>query len=238
MPTDEKVTQGECYRAGCPKLGARLLAVVHLVGAGRSVADIGCDHGKLAVNLALSGKVPKVIAVDRRPMPLARAKGLVRQTACAELVDCRLGDGLSVLQPHEVQEIVIAGMSGETMVHILQSSPWVQSNEYHLILVPTTQHGFLRHWLGTNGFAIEQEVPVEEKGRYYTVLSVGYSGEKKVPTPIFCALGRVAEVESASAEGYIRKRLAHLQKKAKADLTKQESEALQALIKEVSKCLK
>ena len=112
---------GERYRAGLPTLGARLLAAANAVRPGRPAADIGCDHGKLAVWLALRGISPRVIAVDSRPLPLAKARALAAQTGCADVVACRLGDGLAALAPGEAQEIIIAGLSGETIIALLDA---------------------------------------------------------------------------------------------------------------------
>lgn len=229
--------KGEVYRAGRPMLGARLLAAAKLVKPGGTVADIGCDHGKLAVWLAKKGGATRVIAVDNRAMPLAGAKALVRQTSCGHVVDCRLGDGLSALVPGEAQEIIIAGLSGPTIVQLLAGHPWVFSPQVHLVLVPASRHAFLRRWLCENGFAIEAEVPVLEKGRGYSVLSVYYSGDCFAPDTLFCQLGRLPESQDRAALGvYAKARLRDLKKQAKG-LCGPALEKHNQLICEVEKCL-
>ena len=55
-----------------PALDARLLAAAAYVRRGALAADIGCDHGKLAVYLARTGTARHVVAVDIRPAPLAQ----------------------------------------------------------------------------------------------------------------------------------------------------------------------
>ena len=97
-----------------PALDARLLAAAAYVRRGALVADIGCDHGKLAVYLARTGAARRVVAADIRPAPLARARALVEKHRCGAAVECRLGDGLHVLSPDEADDIVIAGVSGVT----------------------------------------------------------------------------------------------------------------------------
>lgn len=228
---------GEMYRAGLPSPGARLLAAIRLVQPGRAAADIGCDHGKLAVYLALAGISPKVVAVDNRPMPLAKAKALARQTGCEDRVDCRLGDGLAALQPGEAQEIIIAGMSGETMANILSAAKWVEDSTLHFVFVPATRAGHLRRWLAERGFAIDREEPVEEKGRYYTAISAVYTGTSIEPTPLFCELGLVPQAGGPAAAGYIRKQLARLEKQALAPMELPQRDALEHLINEVKECL-
>ena len=228
---------GETYRAGCPSLGARLLAAAGLVRSGRVVADIGCDHGKLAVYLGLQSRVPRVIAADVRPMPLARAKGLVKQNACEHKVECRLGDGLACLAQGEATEIIIAGMSGQTIQEIMESCPWAAAQENHFILIPTTRHTQLRKWLYEAGYVIQQEVPVYENRKYYTVLSARYTGQRKEQTPLFCTIGLMQQNDSPQAKGYITCRLRHLQKKARASLPEEERAALEKLTQEVAACL-
>lgn len=201
------------------------------------MADIGCDHGKLSVWLALSGVTPHVYAVDNRPMPLARAQALVQQTATGRLVSCRLGDGLQALAPMEAQDIIIAGMSGESIIAILAAAPWVRSTDVQLVLVPATRPDALRLWLYQNGFALGQELPVEERGRFYSVMSVQYTGVVQTPSALFCWLGLVPQTPGRAAEGYIRKYLGHLRKRQQAALPNEQKFELEQLIQEVEQCL-
>lgn len=71
-----------------PALDARLLAAAAYVRRGALVADIGCDHGKLAVYLARTGAARRVVAADIRPAPLARARALVEKHRCGAAVEC------------------------------------------------------------------------------------------------------------------------------------------------------
>ncbi len=204
---------------------------------GHTVADIGCDHGKLAVYLGLQSAIPRVIAADVRPMPLARAKGLVQQNAIGHKVECRLGDGLACLAEGEATEIIIAGMSGQTIQQIMERCPWAAAEGNHFILIPTTRHTQLRKWLYQAGYALQREVPVYENGRYYTVMSVQFTGEKREQSLLFCTLGLLAKDSTPAAQGYITCRLQHLQKQAKANLTDEERIQLEKLTQEVAACL-
>lgn len=227
----------EVYRAGPSSPGARLLAAAGLVAPGRVTADIGCDHGKLAVWLACKGISPRVIAVDIRPVPLARARALALQTGCADRVDCRLGCGLAPLAPLEAKEIIIAGLSGETMIEILEDVRWIRNSGVHLILLPVTRAPVLRRWLCENGFAIRAEKPVEDRGRFYTVLSTGYTGEDLPRTELFYEVGLLGESEDPAASGVLQNRLADLRKRAMADLNETERRALAKLTEEIEACL-
>ena len=226
------------YRAGQPLLGARLLQAAKLAAPGRTAADVGCDHGKLAVYLALAGISPKVIAVDKRPLPLAKAQALCRQTGCESRVSCRLGDGLAPLLPGEAQEIIIAGVSGETMIEILRQAPWLQSADIHLILIPASHAERLRAWLYAEGFYLDSETPVEENRRFYTVMSARYAGEKKEDLPpLFALLGLLPQAGGTAARGYITRQRNYLAECLRGKTDPQEKQALQALLTEVEQCL-
>ncbi len=228
---------GEVYRAGRPALGARLLAAAQLVQPGRVVADIGCDHGKLAVWLAKSGNAPKVIAIDNMPMPLARCRALVQQAGCENLVDCRLGSGLAPLLVGEAQEIIIAGLSGQTMEQIIQADLDRLLLGAGLVLVPTTRHAQLRRWLCEAGFTIEQEQAVTENSRSYVVMRACYTGRKTEPSELFCQLGLLAGGGNDAEKAYIATRLEYLQKQGKAPMNEAESAQHMQLIEEVKQCL-
>ncbi len=170
-----------------PCLDARLAAAANYVRPGRAAADIGCDHGKLSAWLAGSGRCPRVFACDLRPGPLAKAEKTC--APWADVVECRLGSGLSVLAPGEASEIIIAGMGAETILEILDAAPWVQDPAYNLILVPATKHSLLRLGLARRGFALAGETLCQAAGRWYTVVNARYTGEKHTPDAWFCLAG-------------------------------------------------
>lgn len=228
---------GETYGAGPPSPGARLLTAVSLVRKGNIAADIGCDHGKLSVWLAKKNISPKVIAVDNRPLPLARAKALVKRTGCENIVDCRLGSGLGPLAPMEAKDIIVAGMSGQTIIEILSECGWVKNKELQFIFVPATRQSQLRRWLYQNGFKLACEKPVLDNRRFYTVMSVVYSGEISSPGSLFCEVGLVPQAGGPAAHGYLKDRAAHIAKMLRADLTPSERAGLTQLYKEVIACL-
>ena len=170
-----------------PTLDARLTAAAELVRPGQPVADIGCDHGKLTAVLAASGKYPKVIGADLRPGPLEKAR--VTCAPYGDKVQCRLGSGLSVLEPGEVDDIIIAGMGAETIIEILEAAPWVFDARYNLVLVPATKHSILRRWLARRGFALRAETLCQAAGRWYAVMNAQYTGAAREPDGLFCLTG-------------------------------------------------
>ena len=212
-----------------PRLDARLGAAFAYVRPGHTAADIGCDHGKLSAALAGSGRCPLVLACDLRPDPLQKAR-----LACAQYGDAvqfRLGSGLSVLQPGEADDIVIAGMGAETIIEILAAAPWVFDARYNLVLVPATKHSVLRRWLAQNGFATLGETLCEAAGRWYTVLNVHYNGEKREPTGLECLFGKIPGQPGDRA--YFAQQNAKLKKYRLGLAPGAEADAVDALIQQM-----
>lgn len=104
-------------------------------------------------------------------------------------VQCRLGSGLSVLEPGEVDDIIIAGMGAETIIEILEAAPWVFDARYNLVLVPATKHSILRRWLARCGFALRAETLCQAAGRWYAVMNAQYTGATREPDGLFCLTG-------------------------------------------------
>lgn len=152
------------------KLGARLAAIAAYILPGSRVADIGTDHGYLAVHLVEQGGVDYVVAGDIHEGPIASARALVERRGLETKIRVRLGNGLAVVRPEEVDMVVIAGMGGTTMVQILAKQDNLTSQLKQLILQPMVGAGTLRNWLVKNGFALINERLVKEEGRIYEII--------------------------------------------------------------------
>lgn len=219
-------------------LDERLSAAALLVEPGSRVADVGCDHGKLSVFLAQSGRAAHVIAIDCREQPLARARQLVEKTGCGSLVECRLADGLSCILPGEIDTVVIAGMSGVTAAQILAAAPWVCRPGMRLVLVPASRAEDLRRFLAQSGFAVTRETAAVAAGRPYPVLAAAYTGRRFEPDELTCLLGALAREPGEAAEACRRKALRQLERRlagetAGARYTDEERKALEKLRDEV-----
>lgn len=193
-------------------LDKRLAAALSLVRKGSRGADIGCDHGKLSVQLIKQEVCPFVIAADLRTGPLKAAKRLICQENVAGQIDCRLGDGLSVIKAGEVDDIIIAGMGGEMIASILASAPWTKDKALRFVFVPATGHEKLRRRLYEAGFALLREIAVKENGHWYTVMQAAYTGEVNSPDAFFCTAGLLAGQKSSEATGYLNWVVSRLQK--------------------------
>jgi tRNA (adenine22-N1)-methyltransferase len=133
-----------------------------------SVADVGAGDGQLARHLSAHGR--RVVATERVPGAFERLR------ASSPALDCRLGDGLSVLRPAEVDCVVLAGMGGRTMARVLDGaltgSPALLRSLRWLVLQPQQRTKELMAWLGSAGFRTLSSAETTDRGRSYTVLVV------------------------------------------------------------------
>ncbi len=178
------------------ELSPRLRMVADLVPQGPRgiwLADIGTDHAYLPVWLLQHQgedlQLAHVIAADLRSGPLERAMQTAREAGCMEDIDFRQCDGLAALDSREAEVIVIAGMGGETIAHILKEAPWTDWTGKTLVLQPMSSMPELREWLQANGFCIEQEKLSREGNSLYTALLVRV-GEMEPLSPAQLWVGR------------------------------------------------
>ena len=151
-------------------LTGRLLAAASLIPKGKTIADIGTDHGYLPVYACKQKWIPRAIAADIVPGPLQAAIAHVQGAGLAAMIECRLGDGLTCIRPGEVDGAVICGMGGPLMVRILQQSPVVWKSMQFLILQPQSHTGVLRHFLYTQTWHLEEETILMDDGRLYELM--------------------------------------------------------------------
>lgn len=154
------------------KLSGRLELVVSFVRPAKQAADIGTDHGYVPAELVRRGIVDSALAMDVRKGPLLRAEETIKTAGLSDRIKTRLSDGLEGLLPGEAEAVVIAGMGGELMIHILESGKHMWDSVSQWVLSPQSELPAFRRWLLTNGFFTEREAMICDEGKYYTVFDV------------------------------------------------------------------
>lgn len=168
------------------KLSKRLETIASFVPEGSRVADIGTDHGYIPIRLVQEGKAEYAIAMDVREGPLLRAQAHIRQAGLLSKVEVRISDGLLKLKQNEADCVVIAGMGGELMIHILEEGRHLWEGISSWILSPHSELYKVRRFLGDEEFFIWRETMIKEEGKYYTVMRAGrkengcHKGEKEI----------------------------------------------------------
>ena len=155
-------------------LSSRLLACAGFINKGDRVADIGCDHGYLSIHLLTTGIARSCIASDVAEGPLQSAMRNARKFSVQENISFYLSDGVRNI-PRDFDILVCAGMGGDTMIHILESAPWLQNEQYRMILQCQSKRPELRKWLYDHGFAIRRETLAQDGKFYYPVMEIVYA---------------------------------------------------------------
>lgn len=160
-----------------------------MIRDGVTLYDIGSDHAYLPVSLLLDGKIPFAYICDVARGPLSKADETVKAYGVGEKCRLCLSDGMNSVDVVPPCDISIAGMGGELIASIIDACPDVKDPEIRLVLQPMTRGEELRRYLSENGFEILHENTVFE-GKYYTVISCRYTGNKYGLSPSELLLGR------------------------------------------------
>lgn len=166
------------------KLSDRLQIIAERLKSEKTMADIGTDHGFLPVFLLQSGQCERAVLADISVPSLDKARENCSRYFAGEYADCaqraefRAGDGLTVLQPGEVDAVVIAGVGGKLITELLERDLEHTYSFRKFIFQPRIGQGILRKWLCDHGFKIIHEDLVEEGNfipEIITALSPGAS---------------------------------------------------------------
>ena len=152
------------------KLSKRMETIAAFVPEGSRIADIGTDHGYIPIHLVQEGKANHAIAMDVRKGPLQRAQSHIREAGLIDAIEVRLSDGLLKLEKDEADCVVIAGMGGELMIHILEEGRRLWDHIPCWVLSPQSELHRMRRFLIEQAFFIEEETMIKEEGKYYVVM--------------------------------------------------------------------
>lgn len=159
------------------KISNRLTTAAALVTQGYTLADVGTDHGYIPIYLMQQEKIPSAIAMDINEGPLERAKEHIALYGLQAYIQTRLSDGVAALKPGEVEAVLIAGMGGGLVMHILKDGEKVCQSAKELILQPQSEIEHVREFLREEGYTILAEDMVYEDGKFYPMMKVQYQGE-------------------------------------------------------------
>ena len=153
-------------------ISKRLQYIVDMVTHFETIADIGCDHGYVCIELIKNNKVKKAIASDISYPSLKKTIDFVKVNNIDDRIETRVGDGLDVLNKDEVDAVIVAGMGGVLISDILKKNYNLKFKEKNplLILQPVQQAKDLRYYLYENKFEIVDEDIVFDMGKYYNII--------------------------------------------------------------------
>lgn len=160
------------------KLDLRLSALLRHLDFCDITADVGCDHGKLSLFVLKEGISKHVVCTDISAKCLQKTQNLLNKanlSQCATFIEC---DGLSGAKNIKIDQIVIAGMGGLNITHILTELPQDMQNA-KLVLQPMNNITQVRMALNKLGKKIIRDEIVFDKNKYYHII-VAISGKQKL----------------------------------------------------------
>ncbi|MBE5891098.1 MAG: SAM-dependent methyltransferase [Lachnospiraceae bacterium] len=147
-------------------------AVASMVTPGYVLCDVGTDHGYIPIYLVQSGKNPSALAMDLREGPLSRAEENIKGYGLEDKIQTRISDGIEAVEIGEAESVIIAGMGGELVLHILKAYPQKMRSFKELILQPQSDVDKVRRYLRENNYKIVDEDMIFEDGKYYPMFRV------------------------------------------------------------------
>ena len=163
----------------------RLLACAAFIAPGDRVADIGCDHGYLAIHALTTGLASSVIAADIGEGPLQSALHNSVKYGVRDKIEFYLSDGVRNI-PRDFNSLVCAGMGGDTMIHILESAHWLRNERYRMILQCQSKTPMLRKYLSETGWRITEESVLKDGRFLYTIMEVRWEPDYPMLTEAEC----------------------------------------------------
>lgn len=153
-------------------LSKRLEAIANEVPKGAIVADIGCDHGYLLIELVQRAILKNGFACDVNAGPLNSAAQNIAKFGYSEQLKTCLGNGVEALTAKDQETVdtyVIAGMGGALIRDIIQEH--LDHPRLHtMILQPNIGADILREFLQTTDFKLEKELLVSDNEIIYPIL--------------------------------------------------------------------
>ena len=139
------------------------------------MADIGCDHGYVAISALKSGMAEHAIAADVAKGPLDIAAANCRNEGVGDRTTLILSDGFKAIPDDaDINCAVIAGMGGLLMERILREAGLTRFKHLkQLVLSPQSDLDAVRRYLiDESGFVIRTEYMVLDEGKYYYIMDV------------------------------------------------------------------
>lgn len=159
------------------KINARLKKIGDLVEANSFCLDVGCDHALLDIYLIHRDKNIKTIASDIAAGPLDQAKKNIKREHLEDVIETRLGPGLSTYT-QEVNTIIISGMGGRNIIGICKDNLNILKKINTLIISPNNYQEDVKKYLSKHGFYISNEEFVKDKKFIYQIIILK-RGKKK-----------------------------------------------------------
>lgn len=152
------------------KLSTRLKTLSNCIKPTHTLIDIGCDHGKLCIDVIKRNLALNAVGIDNKTGPLARCQENIDKYKLNNRIKCLLSNGLDKYTG-PADTIVIAGMGGELMIEIIKNHLHLFHQAKQILLEPHSKLFELKEFLNHNHFTINKHTIVKDK-KLYVILDV------------------------------------------------------------------
>lgn len=157
----------------------RLMDIINLIDYGKNVIDVGTDHGLVPLYLAKNNISSNIWATDISAPSLKKLEDQL-DSKLSKIIKTKVTDGFKGIEKEDKQIAIIAGMGGNTIVEIIQSSMQFAQNLDYMILESNIATEKLRLFLYENNFDLMRDFLSFENEKYYDILQVKYGNRKEM----------------------------------------------------------
>lgn len=161
------------------KITKRLENIANLVERGKSVIDIGTDHGLVPLYLAKNNISKDIIATDISAKSLKKLEDKLDKNL-ENIIKTEVCDGLDGIDIKENQIAIIAGMGAITIIDILSKDiDKVRKLEY-VICEGNIGNEKLRKFLNENNFIIDRDFLIKDGRKHYDIIRFKNGSDRKL----------------------------------------------------------
>lgn len=151
------------------KITKRLENIANLVEKGKSVIDIGTDHGLVPLYLAKNNISKDIIATDISAKSLKKLEDKLDKNL-ENIIKTEVCDGLDGIDIKENQIAIIAGMGAITIIDILSNDIDKVRNLDYVICEGNIGNEKLRRFLNENNFIIDRDFLIKDGRKHYDII--------------------------------------------------------------------
>lgn len=146
----------------------------------RRFVDVGSDHGHLSLYALINDGFRSAVLTDIHDAPARRSKETLDLYGYGNKASVYTTDGLDGVPLYEGDVVVMAGLGGNNMIDIMTRVKGFLDEKILKSMVwclqPQKSSDKLRQFLFENGFEILDENACEDRGFFYVILKVKYTG--------------------------------------------------------------
>ena len=161
------------------KITKRLEKIANLVEEGKSVIDIGTDHGLVPLYLAKNDISKDILATDISKKSLQKLEDKLDENL-KKIIRTKVCDGLDKLEVKENQIAIIAGMGAVTIIEILNKNIEKVRKLDYVISEGNIGNEKLRKFLNENNFYIDKDFLIKDGRKHYDIIRFKNGKDRKL----------------------------------------------------------